>query len=114
MQSTVGRPRPRSGCVNADGTVTLWADTATSSASGDNGADPNEIAQITDKLSTLALPNSEQFSVLDGPVLGLRYGGVAFASAVPELSTWMMMILGFAGLGFTAYRRKSKPALLAA
>lgn len=112
-ETTVGL-RDLTGRVNADGTVTLWADTATSSASGDNGADPNEIAQITDKLSTLALPNSEQFSVLDGPVLGLRYGGVAFASAVPELSTWMMMILGFAGLGFTAYRRKSKPALLAA
>jgi hypothetical protein len=35
-------------------------------------------------------------------------------SAVPEPSTWAMMLLGFAGLGFMAYRRKSKPALLAA
>jgi hypothetical protein len=35
-------------------------------------------------------------------------------SAVPEPSTWAMMILGFAGIGFMAYRRKSKPALLAA
>jgi hypothetical protein len=35
-------------------------------------------------------------------------------SAVPEPSTWAMMILGFAGVGFMAYRRKSKPALLAA
>jgi len=34
-------------------------------------------------------------------------------SAVPEPSTWAMMILGFAGIGFMAYRRKSKPALLA-
>jgi hypothetical protein len=33
---------------------------------------------------------------------------------VPEPSTWAMMILGFAGLGFMSYRRKSKPALLAA
>jgi hypothetical protein len=39
---------------------------------------------------------------------------VAFASAVPEPSTWAMMILGFAGVGFVAYRRKSKPAYLAA
>jgi hypothetical protein len=31
------------------------------------------------------------------------------ASAVPEPSTWAMMILGFAGIGFMAYRRKSKP-----
>jgi hypothetical protein len=35
-------------------------------------------------------------------------------TAVPEPSTWAMMILGFAGIGFTAYRRKSKPALMAA
>jgi hypothetical protein len=34
-------------------------------------------------------------------------------SAVPEPSTWAMMILGFAGISFMAYRRKSKPALLA-
>jgi len=36
------------------------------------------------------------------------------ASGVPEPSTWAMMLLGFAGLGFMAYRRKSKPALMAA
>jgi hypothetical protein len=34
--------------------------------------------------------------------------------AVPEPSTWAMMILGFCGLGFMAYRRKLKPALMAA
>jgi PEP-CTERM motif len=36
------------------------------------------------------------------------------SSSVPEPSTWAMMILGFAGVGFMAYRRKSKPALMAA
>jgi hypothetical protein len=35
-------------------------------------------------------------------------------SAVPEPSTWAMLILGFAGIGFMAYRRKLKPALMAA
>ena len=35
-------------------------------------------------------------------------------SAVPEPSTWAMMILGFAGIGFTAYRRKNKAASMAA
>lgn len=29
-------------------------------------------------------------------------------SAVPELSTWVMMLLGFAGIGFVAYRRAKK------
>jgi PEP-CTERM motif len=32
-------------------------------------------------------------------------------SAVPEPSTWAMMILGFAGIGFMAYRRKNGAAL---
>jgi hypothetical protein len=36
-----------------------------------------------------------------------------FTGAVPEPSTWAMMLLGFAGLGFMAYRRKSRPALMA-
>jgi PEP-CTERM motif len=35
------------------------------------------------------------------------------AGAVPEPSTWAMMLIGFAGIGFMAYRRKSKPALMA-
>lgn len=29
-----------------------------------------------------------------------------FTAAVPEPSTWAMMLLGFAGIGFAAYRRK--------
>jgi PEP-CTERM motif len=36
------------------------------------------------------------------------------APAVPEPSTWAMMVLGFAGVGFMAYRRKDKLALRAA
>jgi hypothetical protein len=32
-------------------------------------------------------------------------------AAIPEPSTWAMMILGFAGVGFMAYRRKDKQAL---
>jgi hypothetical protein len=34
-------------------------------------------------------------------------------TGVPEPTTWAMMILGFAGVGFMAYRRKSKPTLMA-
>jgi hypothetical protein len=36
---------------------------------------------------------------------------VQFTAAVPEPSTWIMMVLGFTGLGFAAYRRKAKLAL---
>jgi hypothetical protein len=31
----------------------------------------------------------------------------ATISAVPEPSTWAMMILGFAGVGYLAYRRRN-------
>lgn len=34
-------------------------------------------------------------------------------SAVPEPATWAMMILGFAAIGFTAYRRGKKQAAVA-
>lgn len=107
-ETTIGL-RNLTGKLNADGTVTFWATTATSSDSGDNGADPNEIVEITDNVGDISLPTGEQFSVYDGPVAGLRYGGVAFAAA-PEPSTWAMLLLGFVGLGFVRYRKR--PALL--
>jgi hypothetical protein len=45
---------------------------------------------------------------------GVNESGLTVVAAVPEPSTWAMMILGFAGVGFMAYRRKSKGALMAA
>ena len=41
-------------------------------------------------------------------------GQFTLTAAVPEPSTWAMMILGFAGVGFMAYRRKSKGTLATA
>jgi hypothetical protein len=37
----------------------------------------------------------------------LRLDGQARSRGVPEASTWTMMILGFFGIGFMAYRQKS-------
>ncbi len=34
-----------------------------------------------------------------------------FTTAVPEPSTWAMMLMGFAGLGYAGYRRSAKPRL---
>jgi hypothetical protein len=34
---------------------------------------------------------------------------VVTPGAVPEPSTWAMLLIGFAGVGFMAYRRKAKP-----
>lgn len=49
--------------------------------------------------------NSADYSIVFSPGIGNEVG------AVPEPSTWAMMILGFAGVGFMAYRRKSKPRI---
>lgn len=35
-------------------------------------------------------------------------------SAVPEPSTWALMLIGLAGVGFMAHRRKSKLTVMAA
>jgi hypothetical protein len=43
-----------------------------------------------------------------GPIWGpTRFVTEGIATAVPEASTWMMLLLGFAGVGFFAYRRQS-------
>jgi hypothetical protein len=44
------------------------------------------------------------------PTVAVVTDGIA--SAVPEPSTWAMMILGFCGVGFLAYRRKQNGAAL--
>ena len=61
--------------------VTLWATTSTSSASGDNGADPNKVVEITDDLGATTLTGRvahESFRVVAGPTYGTAYRGVAF------------------------------------
>lgn len=45
----------------------------------------------------------------------LQLGNVSIqVNAVPEPSTWAMLILGFAGIGFLAYRRQRHSAAIAA
>ncbi|SHH62176.1 PEP-CTERM protein-sorting domain-containing protein [Bradyrhizobium erythrophlei] len=47
------------------------------------------------------------FGDAQGQFLTLSFSE-SFAPTVPEPSTWAMMILGFAGLGFMAYRRREQ------
>jgi PEP-CTERM motif len=58
-------------------------------------------------------------NVLDGQPGWLLYSSAApdplySSSAVPEPSTWAMMLVGFAGLGFAGYRTSRKTAAFAA
>jgi uncharacterized protein (TIGR03118 family) len=56
--------------------------------------------------------NSNTLFFADG-INGEANGLFGSITAVPEPSSWALLILGFAGVGFMAYRRKSKPALMA-
>jgi hypothetical protein len=42
------------------------------------------------------------------PNIGNILDNVTVATAVPEMSTWMMMLAGFAGLGFVSFRKAKK------
>jgi PEP-CTERM motif len=56
-------------------------------------------------------PGNEDFSQLAMAPADSNFKGVSFAPTsfgvitVPEASTWAMMLIGFAGLGFGAFRR---------
>jgi outer membrane lipase/esterase len=83
------------------------------------GLDTSGFANVTDACGAVAGANCNTYEFWDGihPTaaahMAIANAFVAVAT-VPEPSTWAMMILGFAGIGFLAYRRKSKPALMAA
>ena len=48
------------------------------------------------------------YSCYLGNVEGTRYVASGAAAAVPEVSTWGMMLLGCAGLGYSAFRRSAR------
>lgn len=62
-------------------------------------------------------PANPQFNLgsftLPSIVTGQSFLTISQVAAVPEPSTWAMMILGFAGIGFMAYRRSSSALLTA-
>jgi phospholipase/lecithinase/hemolysin len=75
---------------------------------------------VTDACGAVAGANCNTYEYWDGihPTAAAHMviadAFLTATGAVPETSTWAMMILGFAGVGFIAYRRKSKPTLISA
>lgn len=74
--------------------------------SGVNGVEGNGTIQFHGTFSSISWTNP-----LNENWYGFTVGTV---SAVPEPSTWAMLILGFAGIGFMTYRRRNQSAALAA
>ena len=67
------------GRVNPDGTVTIWAITSTVSGGGDQGADPNKLVMITDKIAATTLPANETFNTVRTAQFGEVLRGISFA-----------------------------------
>jgi|SRR5665213_1221620 len=68
--------------------------------------------RTSDSEQTSFFSDDEHFSAA-GQQIEANYV-FSLLGGVPEPSTWAMMILGFSGIGFMAYRRNSKPALTTA
>jgi hypothetical protein len=92
---------------NNDGTVGLIDPTLGTEDIIASGGSRGDFVSPDTSNGTLFISQYELVDRLScGPGCSIGVGGV------PEPSTWAMMILGFAGLGFMAYRRKQNgPAL---
>ena len=70
--------RNLTGQVNRDGTVSIWAVTSTVSGGGDQGADPNQLVQITDSLKAASAPERERFRTVVPALYDQVVRGVSF------------------------------------
>jgi predicted lipoprotein with Yx(FWY)xxD motif len=77
--------RGLTGRVNRNGTVSLWASTSTVSGSGDQGADPNKLVEITDNLdaTTASQVTYERFHTVMRATYGQVVRGVSFTPGTP-------------------------------
>jgi hypothetical protein len=67
------------------------------------GLAPNQLLEFTDpsiNVFAVSFSSAAPFAIDD-----LTYGLPDVMFGIPEPSTWAMMLLGFAGLGFVGYRR---------
>jgi hypothetical protein len=110
--------RANTASVLLDGTLLNSAVISSSSLSGSQRSNPWSNAgnglsvDAGDQLVFNFVKFASDFGSLNG--ISATVDFTPNVSAVPEPSTWAMMILGFAGIGFLAYRRKSKAAPLVA
>lgn len=104
--------RPDFGCCNGDQSYQVLLNNIVlgtfSTLSGQNF----ELESVNGTL--LAGSNTLQFKGLTVDGDHTVFIDDVTVSAVPEFSTWGMMLFGFAGIGFIAYRRAKKTAIVTA
>jgi hypothetical protein len=85
INPATGGCRNLTGQVGEDGLVTVYAVTSTISASGDQGADPNKLVKVTDRLNATSLASGDDdggldhFHTIRSAKSGEVYRGVSFA-----------------------------------
>jgi hypothetical protein len=82
IEPATGGCRNITGTVDWDGTVTIYAITSTISLNGDNGADPNKLMVVTDRIDgTKPATNGylDRFVTVRAARAGEAFRGVAFA-----------------------------------
>jgi hypothetical protein len=82
LNPATGGCRNMTGQQNHDGTVTIFAVTSTVSNSGDQGADPNLLVKVTDRLDATSLPSGDSLGhvkVIRRAKSGEVFRGVSFA-----------------------------------
>jgi len=95
--------------INTEGQIAGWFETGDSHLESFLYDDGTYTILASDQLNIKALGINDA-----GEIVGEISQFTAPVAAVPEPSTWAMMILGFCGLGFLAYRRKNSTTLNAA
>src|ERR1700686_1010020 len=73
------------GRVNDDGTVNIWGITSTVSGNGDQGADPNKLVTIADRLAATSA-TGEHFTTLRTARYGEVLRGVSFTPGTEVVS----------------------------
>jgi hypothetical protein len=82
IEPATGGCRNITGVVNWDGTATIYAITSTISNNGDNGADPNKLVKVTDRISDTQPAKEgylDRFVTIRSARAGEAFRGVAFA-----------------------------------
>ena len=82
IEPATGGCRNIIGVVNHDGTATIYAITSTISLNGDNGADPNKLVKVTDRINSTQLEtkgNLDSFETIRSASAGEAFRGVALA-----------------------------------
>jgi outer membrane lipase/esterase len=109
LPGVAGQPNPSSACVAGAG-ASGWGQFCGNTTT----PQPNFAHLRTANSEETSFFSDDQHFSAAGQLIEANYVYGLLQGSVPEPSTWAMMLLGFAGVGFMAYRRRAKPELMAA